>query len=206
MTRSPKICKASILMKKVFLSTIFFTLTPILLTFCILYFSFLGFEKKGFLSFLAPNNNISYAALPTNQNVLGDNINPQDARVAVVADFFRKYNSDLTPFAQNVISSADKYNLDYRLIPAIAMQESNLCKKAPKDSYNCWGFGVYGKKVTKFSNYPEAIDVVTKTLATQYKEKGLETPEQIMAKYTPSNTGAWADSVNHFMDQLQINL
>jgi len=206
LTRSPKICKASILMKKVFLSTIFFTLTPILLTFCILYFSFLGFEKKGFLSFLAPNNNISYAALPTNQNVLGDNINPQDARVAVVADFFRKYNSDLTPFAQNVISSADKYNLDYRLIPAIAMQESNLCKKAPKDSYNCWGFGVYGKKVTKFSNYPEAIDVVTKTLATQYKEKGLETPEQIMAKYTPSNTGAWADSVNHFMDQLQINL
>jgi len=193
-------------MKKVFLSAIFFTLTPILLTFCILYFSFLGIEKKGLLSFLIPNNNVSYAALPTSQNVLGDSINPQDARVAIVADFFRKHDSDLTPFAQNVISSADEYSLDYRLIPAIAMQESNLCKKAPKDSYNCWGFGVYGKKVTKFSNYPEAIAAVTKTLATQYKDKGLETPEQIMAKYTPSNDGAWADSVNHFMSQLQINL
>lgn len=193
-------------MKKIFLSIIFFTLTPILLTFCILYLSFLGLEKKGFLSFLLPNNNISYAALPTSQNVLGDSISPQDARVAVVADFFRRYNSDLLPYAQNVVSSADKYNLDYRLIPAIAMQESNLCKKAPKDSYNCWGFGIYGKKVTKFSNYPEAIDAVTKTLATDYKENGLETPQQIMAKYTPSSNGSWADSVNLFMNQLQINL
>lgn len=193
-------------MKKVFLSTIFFTLTPILLTFCILYFSFLGLEKKGPLSFLAPNNNISYAALPTSQTVLGDSISQQDARVAAVADFFRKYNSDLLPYAQNVVTSADKYNLDYRLIPAIAMQESTLCKKAPKDSYNCWGFGIYGKNLARFSNYPEAIDTVTKTLATQYKDKGLETPEQIMAKYTPSNNGAWADSVNLFMNQLQINL
>ena len=193
-------------MKKVFLSTIFFTLTPILLTFCILYFSFLGLEKKGPLSFLTPNNNVSYAALPTSQTVLGDSISQQDARVAAVADFFKKYNSDLTPFAQNVVSSADKYGLDYRLIPAIAMQESTLCKKAPKDSYNCWGFGIYGGKITKFNNYSEAIDTVTKTLATQYKQNGLETPQQIMAKYTPSSNGSWADSVNLFMDQLQISL
>jgi hypothetical protein len=192
-------------MKKVLLSTIFFTLTPILLIFCILYFSFLNSQKKSSLSFLSPNNNVSYAALPENQNVLGDSINTQDARVTAVADFFEKYHSDLLPYAQDVVSSADKYGLDYRLIPAIAMQESNLCKKAPLDSYNCWGFGIYGKTVTRFSSYPEAIDTVTKAL-TKYKANGLETPEEIMARYTPSNNGAWADSVNHFMDQLQINL
>ncbi|MCL5435265.1 MAG: hypothetical protein M1405_02655 [Patescibacteria group bacterium] len=193
-------------MKKVFLSAIFFTLTPILLTFCILYFSFLNVQKRGSFSFLIPDNSVSYAALPGSQNVLGDSISPQDARVAAVADFFNKYHSDLLPFAQNVVSSADKYGLDYRLIPAIAMQESTLCKKAPKDSYNCWGFGIYGKTVTKFNNYPEAIDIVTKTLATQYKQNGLETPQQIMAKYTPSNNGDWANSVSYFMNQLQINL
>ncbi len=196
-------------MKKVFLPAIFFTLTPILLTFCILYFSFLSFEKKGPLSFLVPGNNVSYAALPTSQNVLTGNIAVQDARVAIVADFFNKYNSDLAPFAQDVVSSADKYGLDYRLIPAIAMQESTLCNNLPdklKDSRNCWGYGIYGKNITRFDSYPEAIDTVTKTLVTQYKEKGLETPEQIMAKYTPSNNGDWADSVSLFMDQLQINL
>ena len=193
-------------MRKVLLLTGFFTFTPILLTFCILYLSFLTFEKKGPLSFLTKQTSVSYAALPGNQNVLGDSITPQDARIAAVSDFFKKYNSDLSPYAQNVVETADKYGLDYRLIPAIAMQESNLCKKAPKDSHNCWGFGIYGKKITKFSDYPQAIDTVTKTLANEYKGKGLETPEEIMSKYTPSNNGAWANAVSLFMNQLQINL
>ena len=126
--------------------------------------------------------------------------------MATVEDFFKRYNSPLLPYARIVVSDADKYGLDYRLIPAIAMQESTLCKKAPAGSYNCWGFGIYGRKVTKFSNYPEAIDTVTKTLALQYKNNGLETPEEIMAKYTPSSNGSWANSVNLFMNQLQINL
>jgi hypothetical protein len=193
-------------MKKVILLTGFFTLSPILLTFCILYFSFLTFEKSGAFTFLTSNNGVSYAAVPVNKLVLDEQTTAEDARVAMVRDFFKRYNSDLTPYAQNVVTAADAYGLDYRLIPAIAMQESNLCKKAPKGSYNCWGFGIYGKKVVKFSNYPEAIDTVTKTLAIEYKSKGFETPEEIMKIYTPSNNGAWADSVNHFMNQLQINL
>ena len=110
------------------------------------------------------------------------------------------------PFATDVIESADKYGLDYRLIPSIAMQESNLCKKIIKDSYNCWGFGIYGKKVTKFDNYKTAIETVTKTLAKQYKANGLETPDEIMKRYTPSSNGSWANGVNHFMNQLAYNL
>lgn len=193
-------------MKKVFLLTGFFTLTPVFLTFCIIYLSFLNFASKGPFASVLGANTVSYAALPDNQNVITDGVAPKDARVAIVADFFRKYNSPLLPYAQTVVADADKYNLDYRLIPAIAMQESNLCKKAPKDSYNCWGFGIYGKKVTKFSGYSQAIDTVTKTLATQYKNNGLETPQEIMARYTPSSNGSWANSVTHFMNQLQINL
>jgi hypothetical protein len=110
------------------------------------------------------------------------------------------------PYAQNVVDAADKYNLDYRLVPAIGMQESNLCNKAPKDSHNCWGFGIYGKKILKFANYAQAIDTVTKTLAIQYRQQGLTTPEQIMTKYTPGSNGTWAISVNHFMNQLTVNL
>ena len=196
-------------MKKVILLTGFFTFAPILLTFCILYFSYLGFEKKGPFNLLTKQNTLSYAALPDNQNVITEGFTQKDARVAMVTDFFKRYNSPLLPYAQTVVSDADKYGIDYRLIPAIAMQESTLCKNLPaklKDSHNCWGFGIYGKKVTTFDNYEQAIDTVTKTLATQYKNNGLETPEQIMAKYTPSSNGAWANSVNLFMNQLQINL
>ena len=84
------------------------------------------------------------------------------------------------------------------------MQESTLCKKAPKNSYNCWGFGIYGKKVTRFDNYHIAIETVTKTLATKYKDQGLETPEQIMSKYTPSSNGSWAKGVLGFMERMEI--
>ena len=149
---------------------------------------------------------VAFAALPVASGTLKINIVSQDIRLVAVKAFFKKYHSDLLPYADEVINSADKYGLDFRLIPAIAMQESGGCKKAPKDSYNCWGFGIYAKKVTKFSNYYEAIDTVTKTLAKQYKANGLETPEQIMTKYTPSSNGSWARGVNQFMNQLAMNL
>ncbi|MCL4354799.1 hypothetical protein M1349_05045 [Patescibacteria group bacterium] len=192
-------------MRKVVLLATSLILTPTLLIITILFFFFLTFEKnKPYVAASAYTNPVSYAALPGTQNVMQDRIDQKDGRVEIVKQFFHQYKSDLEPYAQEVIDAADRYALDYRLIPSIAMQESGLCKKAPKDSFNCWGFGIYGKKVTKFQNYSEAIETVTKTLARDYKEgRGLETPEEIMKVYTPQSKGSWADGVNHFMAQLQ---
>jgi hypothetical protein len=193
------------MMRKIILSASFFVLAPALLTVSIVYLLFLSHGSKyqnGLIS-EKTSQNIAFAALPSAENVLGNNIISKDARIEIIRDFFLKYKSPLEPFSENIIESADKYSLDYRLLPAIAMQESNLCKKIIANSYNCWGFGIYGKKITKFGSYPEAIETVTKTLAKNYIAGGLSTPEEIMKKYTPSNTGAWADSVNYFMDALQ---
>jgi hypothetical protein len=192
-------------MRKVFLLTAFLLLTPLVLVLTLSLLAYNSFQRNNVVA-MGENPRVAFAALPVASGLLKTNIVSQDARLVSVKNFFKKYNSDLLPYAEDVIGSADKYNLDFRLVPAIAMQESNLCKKAPKDSYNCWGFGIYAKKVTKFANYYEAIETVTKTLAKQYKANGLETPEQIMTKYTPSNNGSWAESVNHFMNQLAINL
>ena len=145
-----------------------------------------------------------YAALPLKHTVASDMITTGEGRVEMIRQFLAKYKSPLEPHAAFIVQAADKYNIDFRLIPAIAMQESNLCRRIPKDSHNCWGFGIYGSKITKFSNYPEAIEAVTKTLGTKYKEKGLNTPEEIMSRYTPSSpNGSWAKGVTHFMEQLQ---
>jgi len=192
-------------MRKIILSTSFFIFTPILIFVSILYFLFLSYDYKIHHSTISqnPNNRVAFAALPSNENVLGDIINFKDARIEIVRQFFENYKSPLVPFAENIVKDADKYGLDYRLLPAIAMQESNLCQKIILDSYNCWGFGIYGKKVTRFENYPEAIDTVTRTLVKNYVQGGLTTPEEIMKKYTPSNNGSWAYSVNYFMNQLQ---
>lgn len=192
-------------MRKIILSTSFFIFTPILILISTLYFLFLSYDYKVHHSTItnASNNRVAFAALPTSENVLGDNIIFKDARIEIIRQFFEKYKSPLEPFAQNVVEDADKYGLDYRLLPAIAMQESNLCQKIIADSYNCWGFGIYGKKVTRFESYPEAIDTVTRTLVNNYIAGGLDTPSEIMKKYTPSNNGSWAYSVNYFMNLLQ---
>ncbi len=146
---------------------------------------------------------VEYAALPTTENVFSTEITTQDGRVEAIRQFFAQYNSPLEPYAADVVKAADEYGIDFRLVPAIAMQESNLCAKIPKNSYNCWGYGIYGGKVTRFSDYKEGIYTVSKTLGTNYKNNGLVTPNQIEAVYTPPSEGSWANGVNTFMNQLQ---
>ena len=126
-----------------------------------------------------------------------------DARVANLKRFFRKYNSPLYDDAEFIVTTADKYEFDYRLLPAIAMQESGLCRVIPNNSYNCWGWGIYGTTVTRFDSYQDAIMAVSKGIKTYYIDKGLTTTEQIMAKYTPSSNGSWAHGVNTFIRALE---
>lgn len=123
----------------------------------------------------------------------------EDIRVANLKYFFRKYDSVLYDKAEFIVKMADQYKLDYRLIPAIAMQESGLCKHIYEGSHNCWGWGIYGDKVTRFDSYEEAVETISRGLKKNYIDKGLTTPEDIMRKYTPPSTGSWAFGVNFFL-------
>jgi hypothetical protein len=188
-------------MKKFFFSVAFFSITLVGFLFSLIIS--LAFYHSSSASLATRKADVAYAALPTNQNTFSTEIVQQDGRVESLKQFFRRYGSPLEPFAEDVVESADQYGLDWRLIPAIGMQESNLCHKIPENSYNCWGFGIYGKTVTRFDNYKDAIYTVTKTLATKYKTRGLVTPEEIMTMYTPSSNGSWARGVNEFMGELE---
>lgn len=126
-----------------------------------------------------------------------------DARAANLKMFFRKYNSDLYNYADKIIEVSDKYKFDYRLLPAIAMQESNLCRVIPDDSYNCWGWGIYGTTVTRFDSYDDAIETVGKGIKDHYIDEGLVTASAIMKKYTPPSQGSWQHGVNSFMKALE---
>ena len=82
------------------------------------------------------------------------------------------------------------------------MVESNLCKKIPENSFNCWGWGIYGKKVTRFVSYDEAIDTVARGIKRDYIDNGFVTVEQIMTKYNPTNHNNWLGGVNFFLNTL----
>lgn len=189
-------------MRKFLSTTAFLMITPIVFLFALI-FSLLLYTHSLEDPYLVYDSKVVYAALPTSQNVLSGTIKQEDGRAEKIRQFLAKYNSPLEPHAQDLVNAADEYGLDHRLLAAIAMQESGLCKKIPENSYNCWGYGIYGDTVTRFKDYKEGIYTVSKGLATRYKARGLVTPEQIMTMYTPSSNGSWAFSVNYFMSTLQ---
>lgn len=126
-----------------------------------------------------------------------------DIRVTNLKSFFRKHNSPLFDYSEYIVKKSDQYKLDYRLLPAIAMKESTLCKNIPLNSYNCWGWGIYGNKVTRFDSYDDAINTISKGLKENYIDKGFVTTTQIMQKYTPSSNGSWAKAVGLVMNYLE---
>lgn len=147
-----------------------------------------------------------YQALPANNAEIQINVSYGDGRKLIIEDFFKLRNSPLTNYSEEFIKVSDFYQLDFRLLPAIAMQESNGGKKYPKGTFNPFGYGIYGSKKVHFESWSDAISTVGKALREDYLNEGLHTPVQIMAKYTPPSLakgGAWAIGVNQFMEELR---
>ena len=151
------------------------------------------------------NNFKIYASLPQGGMEVSEDIQKKDARSKIIENFFKDYKAPLTDFADEFIAASDKYNLDWRLLPAIAMQESNGGRKMIENSNNPFGYGIYGGAVLKFNSFEEAIERVGRGLREDYLNKGLKNPTQIMAKYTPPAvpTGSWAKGVSTFMEELR---
>ena len=147
-----------------------------------------------------------YTALPEDFALQSEDITARDGRATIIEDFFKEHKTPLANYGADFVSVADKYKLDYRLLPAIAMQESNGGKKVIDDSNNPFGYGIYGNLVIKFSSWEEGIEKVGRALREDYFNLGLTTPETIMAKYTPPSLekeGAWAKAVSSFMEELR---
>lgn len=144
------------------------------------------------------------SAAEDNKNIFVDaTVSGADARPMLIKNYLEKYNSPMAPYSDLIFQISEDYGFEYYWIVAIAQQESNLCKKAPEDSHNCWGYGIHKKGTLKFDNYEIAIKSYAEYLKREYFDKGLNTPELIMKKYCPSSNGSWANGVNQFIEELK---
>jgi hypothetical protein len=132
-----------------------------------------------------------------------EKIEADDARPVIIKKYLEKYNSPLLPYSDLIFEVSQAYGFEYYWIVAIAQQESNLCKKTPEDSHNCWGYGIHKRGTLKFDNYELAIKSYAEYLKTEYFDKNLNTPELIMSKYCPSSNGSWAKGVQQFIDEME---
>ncbi len=165
--------------------------------------------KPTIITFISPiSEKINRNQITENEGS-GIVLGKDDSRAIVIANFLERYNSPLKPYDHYgtiFVTIADKYEIDFRLLPAIAMQESNLCKKIPQNSYNCLGFGIYGDLTTKFNSYEANFERAAKILSEIYiKHDGRLTPEDIEKKYTPPSKGSWANSVNQWMAEMRYD-
>lgn len=159
----------------------------------------------------SPSADLQVAILENNGDVKGVDtvIETEDAREIIVANFLERHNSPMKPYeyyGKRLVEIADKNGLDFRLMPAISMQESNLCKKTnPGAPHNCLGFGIHKRGTLDFESYEAGFERAAREIKERYVDIGLETPEEIMRKYTPSSNGSWAESVKQWMAEMRYD-
>lgn len=127
----------------------------------------------------------------------------RDSRVVALEEFFDKYKSPLKDHADTFVETAEKYNIDYKLLPAISCMESTCGKFMPHESYNPFGWGITSKGTISFESFDEAIQAVGAGLNKGYFSKGFDTISEIAPIYTPPNSTHWASGVNYFIFKLQ---
>lgn len=132
------------------------------------------------------------------QKTLG--IKERDNRGKILKAFLQKYNSPLVDSANDFVKNADANNLNWKLVASISGVESTFGKFIPYNSFNAWGWGVYGNNVIYFSSWREGIETISKGLRENYIDKGAENIYQIGRIYAASPT--WASRVEYFMQKM----
>lgn len=122
-----------------------------------------------------------------------------DPRVEKLEGYLNSYKSPLAEYSFYFIYCADRYGIDWKLLPAITGIESTFGKRIPFGSYNAYG---WGNGLSRFKSWEESINHVTKALAEKYVARGLDTPREISPVYCPPNP-AWGSKVEHFMAKIE---
>ena len=193
--------------KNLALATVFFTITPLVIGVSLFSLFTLGTRPATSVQsnlIVSPKSGVKvYASLPSFLPTVSGYATTQDARGEIVRQYLGYYESPLEPFASEIVETSDRYGLDYRLTTAIAQQESNLCKKIPPESNNCWGWGIHSRGTLGFASFSEGIDEVSRGIRKEYLDKGFLSVEEIMGKYTPLSNGSWAEGVTKFMAEME---
>lgn len=195
-----------VITRKLLLVVLFFILCPATILTSFL-FLFEG-SRKGIVlgAAISPVGFVNrlYGSLPPDTGEISLSVKTEDGRCLLIEKYLIKYSSPLAPYSQLLCDSAKKYNLDYRLMVAIAQQESNLCKTSAPEWYNCWGWGIHSKGTKTFGSFEEAIESVARGFKEKYCDKGYcDDPCVMMKKYTPRSNGSWCFGVKKFLEEIE---
>ncbi|MBI3385485.1 glucosaminidase domain-containing protein [Candidatus Gottesmanbacteria bacterium] len=128
---------------------------------------------------------------------------PKDTRAQRLEAYLASHDSPLTQDADFFVSEADRLNIDWKLVAAIAGVESTFGKQIPTGSYNAWGWGVFTGALdgVHFTGWRDGITQVSEGLKTNYFDKGAKTIYDVGWIYA-ANGNSWGNHVQFFLDQI----
>lgn len=156
----------------------------------------------------APRPEFQLTAAGGTSQVLSATVVSADARVYLVESFLSKHKSPMAPYAETIVQEADRFGIDFRLVPAIAMCESNAGKRMPKkDEYNAFGIAVYTGQLhgKAFTSWPHAIAWVSQYIKTRFYDRGISDLRDIGAIWAPpsvENGYSWTNCVESFQNDI----
>lgn len=124
-----------------------------------------------------------------------------DTRAKALQAYLVATNSPLADSAETFVKSADKYDIDWKLVAAISGLESGYGQHIPYNSYNAWGWGVYGTNVHYFASWDDGIETISQSIRERYMDqRGATNVYEIGATYAASPT--WAVRVEGIMNRI----
>lgn len=125
-----------------------------------------------------------------------------DTRAARIEAYFGTWNLPLAKHSEFMVEMADKYDLDWRLIPAIGMRETTGGKFACYNNPFGWG----SCKI-KFDTFEQAIETLARNLAgenprTEMYYKG-KTSEEKLHFYNGTVIKTYVREVVKIMDRIE---
>ena len=121
-------------------------------------------------------------------------VGKRDDRANRLSKFLASRGSPLQSDAANLVVIADRYDLDWRLLPAITGVESTYGLAVPAGSYNPYGWNNGG---AYFKNWASASDYVASQIKGRWGNLGKITPWKIGPAYAANPN--WAARVNSYM-------
>lgn len=123
----------------------------------------------------------------------------KDPRSQKLYETLKRYNSPMAGSAGTFVQMADKYGIDWTLMPAIAGKESSFGKHLAND-YNPFGLTTgksSGPRFRPFTSFDEAIEAEAQLLSKSYKD---EMYGAIQVRYCPSSecSDTWTQDVLAF--------
>ncbi len=154
-----------------------------------------------------PISSNKYSIFSSAPLVLGaetTSIGSADSRTATLDNVFKSYGCPISGMGKVFVEEADKNNIPYWLVPSISFQESTCGKQTPvvdgKETYNAYGWGVWGENIKKFDSWEDGIRIVSKYMSEKFLSQGVVEPCEIMKTYTPPSNGSWCNGVKYFTD------